>query len=716
MTFLNPLLLLGLVAAAIPLIIHLFNFRRPREVNFSSLVFLKELQKSTMRRVQVKQWLLLLLRTLAIACLVLAFARPTLTGGLAGTLGGRGATSTAIVLDNSPSMTLRDAQGEYLAQAKRLAANLAETMEGGDEAFVLPVAASPEARAAALPSASAALDAIGEVEVQPGAASLEKALERAARRLDEAAGPNRQVYLFTDVQASTLLDSADVQLAGAARARLVPVGQRTHANVAVTDVRVISRIVEVGQPAEIEATLTNFSQEELTDYVASVYLEGERVAQAAVDLAPGAAERVRFTATPDVRGWLAGEVLIEDDAFDADNRRYFTLHVPERRRLLVVRGQGQQTRYLDLALSSSLTQGRVPFDVETVQESALAAAGLGAYDAVVLVGPRDLSSGEVGALTRYVREGGGLLLFPNQEARAEDYNALLGGLGGGTFSGFSGSLGGGQPVAAFDRVDREHPLFEGVFETSGQGEAAPVESPDVYYAMNYTPASGTEQTLIELSNGFPFLQELRDGRGAAFVVAAAPDLRWSDLPQRGLFIPLLYRAIYYLSAGESAAGEQLVVGRPGELRLAGAEGEGGPLRLVAPDGEAFLPEQRSLFGATLLQVGPDVREPGIYDVRAGEGADVQADLLRRVAFNLDPRESDLRTSEPDEAARALAEATGLGVDVFEAAQGGGDAFAEGLVAEERGVELWNVFLLLALLFLMAETVVAKQWRPEAVAA
>ena len=715
MTFLNPLLLFGLAAAAIPLIIHLFNFRRPREVNFSSLVFLQELQKSTMRRVQVKQWLLLLLRTLAIACLVLAFARPTLTGGLGGTLARRSETSTAIVIDNSLSMTLRDAQGEYLRQAKALATDLAETMEPGDEAFVLTTAMLPTARSEALPSRSAVLDAIGGIEAMPGAAPLETALEQAAARLKEASNVNRQIYLLSDVQRSTLLDTIAVPPQGAGVARLLPVGGRTYGNVAVTDVGVVSRIVEVGEPVQIEATLTNYGQEPLTDYVASVYLDDKRVAQAATDLAPGAAQRVTFTATPEERGWLAGDVRIEDDAFSADNLRYFTLHVPERRRLLIVQGEqgeGQRTDFLNLALSSELTQGRIPFDAETIQENALAAASLGTYDAVVLVGPRDLSSGEVGALTRYVREGGGLLLFPSQEARAEDYNALLGSLGGGIFSGFSGTLGSGEPIATFERLDLEHPLFEGVFETSGRrGAETQVESPDVYYAMNYTPASGTEQTLIGLSSGFPFLEEVRDGRGVAFLMAVAPDLRWSDLPQRGLFIPLLYRAVYYLSASESVAGEQLGVGEPGELRLTGVEEDAEPLRLVAPDGEAFVPEQRSLFGAVLLQIQPDVRAPGIYDVRAGD------DLVRRVAFNLPRRESDLRTSAPEAAAEALTEATGLRVEVFDATQEDGEIdLAEALVAEQTGVELWNVFLMLALGFMVAEMLVARQWRPEAVAA
>src|SRR5690606_41260075 len=103
MEFLNPLALAALAAAAIPLIIHLFNFRRPRKVDFSSLEFVRELQKSTMQRVRIKQWLLLLLRMLAIACLVIAFARPTLTGDVAGSVGGRPLSAGAVVIDNSLS-------------------------------------------------------------------------------------------------------------------------------------------------------------------------------------------------------------------------------------------------------------------------------------------------------------------------------------------------------------------------------------------------------------------------------------------------------------------------------------------------------------------------------------------------------------------------------------------------------------------------------------
>ena len=440
MTFLNPLALFALAAAAIPLIIHLFNFRRPRRVDFSSLAFLNELKQSTMQRVRIKQWLLLVLRTLALACLVLAFARPTLESGAAASLGGQPATSFALVVDNSLSMSLRDAQGGYLDQAKAVATGLVEQSEPGDEVFVVPTADASRAAPVAYTNRGPALDAVQELTTRPVTTTGGAAVARAAAALDGAVHANREIYVLADVQQSTWLDSAQTAVPDpAARVVFLPVGDRVHGNVAIVGVEVLSRIVEVGQPVRVEATLANYSTEYFDSYVASLYLEGERVAQATADLAPGVLAPVVFTVTPQTRGWLSGEVVIEEDAFDVDNRRFFTLHVPEEREVLVVQGQGQRAEYVELALSPELTRGRLVFETDTIGEDALAATALGGYDAVVLVGPRDLSSGEVATLARYVEGGGGLLLFPSEGARAADYNALLQALGGGRFSGFSGT-------------------------------------------------------------------------------------------------------------------------------------------------------------------------------------------------------------------------------------------------------------------------------------
>lgn len=698
-------MLFGLAAAALPLLVHLFNLRQPRTVDFSSLAFLKALEKSTMQRVRIKQWLLLALRMLAIAALVLAFARPTLTGNLAGTVG-QAQTAWGLVVDNSLSMTLRDGQGAYLEQAKNLATGVTETMGADDEIFLMTTSRAVANAPTAYDSRDAARDALDAIEAQPGGASVARSVARAAETLQDTEPLNKEIYVFTDAQQTTLADSLAAQGPDGVGVTLIPVGNREHANVAVTDAQVMSRIAEVGQPVRMKATLAHYGSEPLNGYVASVFLDGERVAQATATLQPDQETTVEFTATPQQRGWLAGTVEIEDDAFAHDNTRHFTLHVPRERELLVVRGGEQRTDYLELALSPELVQGRVAFRTETINETELAATSLGAYDAVALVGPTSLSSGEVSALARYVDAGGGLLFFPSNQARANDYNALFTQLGGGEFSGFSGSLGGPRSIASFDRVDLEHPLFEGIFGPTQDGESAEVESPDVYFAMNYSPRGGASQTLIELSNGFPFLHEIRHGSGVVLVTAVAPDPQWSDLPVRGLFIPLLYRSMFYLSAGESVAGEQLTVGTPGELRITRAP-EAGPLRLMGPDGTERTPEQRSLFGATLLQTESELRTPGIYDVRAGE------ELVRRVAFNLPPEESDPRTYGPEEAAQALSEVLGANVRVLEASQAGdAPSIAEALQQQRMGTEIWNVFLLLALGFLVTEMLVASQWTPE----
>jgi hypothetical protein len=485
--------------------------------------------------------------------------------------------------------------------------------------------------------------------------------------------------------------------------RLLPVGTRTPSNVGVRDVTVPGRVAEAGQPVTIEATLVNYGEEPLPNYVASVYLEEERVAQATTTLEPGVETTVSFTVTPQERGWLRGAVETEGDGFPADDRHHFTLNVPEERRVLVVRGEGQDTRYVDLALSAEMIEERIAFRTTAIEEGALAAAELGQYDAVLLVGPRSLSGGTVEALTRYVERGGGVFLFPSAQAPPTEYNALLDALGAGTIEGADGALSGEQPIASFAQVDLEHPLFEGVFDRAGEGEDAEVEQPDIYRALRMRPSG---QTLIELSTETPFLYEARHGRGALLVSAVAPSLEWSDLPTRGLFVPLLYRSVYYLSAGASTTGAQLRAGRPDEVRITGVSPDAS-LRLVGPDDTEIAPDQRTLFGATLLQIGTNLRTPGVYDVTTG------GRLVQRLAVNVTPAESDLRTAPPDSAAAHLQSVLRTPVEVVRGADE--EAVAETIRTREAGTEIWNVFLLLALIFLVSEMLVARLWTPETAA-
>lgn len=705
MTFLNPLALFALAAAAIPLIVHLFNFRRPRRVDFSSLAFLREVERSSMQRVRVRQWLLLLLRTLAIASLVLAFARPTITSGVATLLSDGRNAAIAIVVDNSPSMLVVERTGERFRRGRDAALRLIEQAEPDDEIYILSTSARGGI-ATPLRKEQAA-EAVAGLDIDPAAVPLSRAVRDAARALQSSSIPAHEIVLFSDFQASMLTDTSDAEVESPASVSLVPLGERIPGNVALTRVAVASRVLDVGQPARLEASVQTSGTAAEPDLVVSAYLDDERVAQAVVEFSDSGSGTAELLVTPRSRGWLSGRVGIEGDGFVADNERYFTLYVPERRRLLLVEGPAASSRNLRLALDPEVSEGRIVFEQETIQSSQLSSRSLGEFDAVVFAGVPTFSSGEIDMIERFVGEGGGVLLWPAEGTDVEGYNNLLRSLGGGRIDARTGAPADGSAVADVAEIDAEHSLFEGVFE--GEGEAT-IERSAVYAAHRYHAAGSSEQTLIRLSNGWPFLQELRFGSGVALFASAALEPSWTELAVRGLFVPLMYRSLFYLSAAEAEMGDGVLLSQSAVLRLP-ERGESS-LRLIAPDGSEIAPEQRRVFGTHRVVInGWEMGNAGIAEVVGRESGEVQ----QRVAINLDPRESDLAVTPAEEAAEQIEQNTGLPTRTVDLGDDL-DEFQRAATVARRGAELWNVLLLLALAFLIAEMLVARRWRPESVPA
>ena len=139
MVFLNPAVLFGLLAASIPVLIHLFNLRKLKRIEFSTLAFLKELQKNKIRKIKLKQWLLLALRVLIILFLITAFARPTLEGVAIGGTTSAAKTTAVFILDDTYSMSVVDGKGSYFNQAKGTIQELLRQLQEGDEAALVLV-------------------------------------------------------------------------------------------------------------------------------------------------------------------------------------------------------------------------------------------------------------------------------------------------------------------------------------------------------------------------------------------------------------------------------------------------------------------------------------------------------------------------------------------------------------------------------------------------
>ena len=685
MTFLNPLLLAGLAAVAIPIAVHLFHFRRPQRLDLPTLRFLRSVEATAVRRMRLRQWLLLALRALAVVCLALAFARPTRTADARSPFADRGARSLAVVVDNSRSMDLRNADGALLDQARRLAGAAISATGPGDERTVIPTAG--DMRPVPYTAPGPALDAVAALRTAPRAAALTATIARAGSVLDAAVHPRREIAVVSDLQASTFSDSSRADLPLDVTLALLPLEARAEPNTAVTAVRIASVIVEPGAPVQLEATVTRFGGSPGT-VAATLMLGGTPVAEASVEVVPGRPATVAFTATPRARGWTGGSVRIAAPRGESaawDDERFFALHVPPPPRVLVVRGDGARADRLLLALGVAAEGGSLA--VTEIAEGALGTADLSRVDVVTLVGPTRISPQAAQSLARFSARGGGVLAFPGDALEA--LNPALAVLGGGRITGSIG-VAGGPSIGGLSATDLRHPLFAGIFDSATPS----VESPDVRRAARYVPGHGDEHTLMQLAAGPPLLHEIRKGAGRTLLFGVAADPAWSDLTERSLFVPLVVRAVAYLATG-SSVGEAAAPDGERSVRVETASGEA--LRLVGPDGGAVAAEQRAVPGGRVLSL-ESVQAPGLYRVMQGER------VLRTVAVNEDARESDPARLAPDEAARRLEHATGRPVRLVDARE------AADATGRSAGIPLWRWFLAAALVALVAETAVASRWR------
>jgi len=483
------------------------------------------------------------------------------------------------------------------------------------------------------------------------------------------------------------------------------VGPRGIDNVAVDSVSVVSQILEVEKPAVVTARVVNYGNVPLRNYVVSVYLDGRRVAQRNLDIAPWSAANAEFTVIPKRTGLLSGFVAIEEDAIDYDNKRWFSLQVPERIAVLFVSPTPNDVRYLALALTARSTEEKnVLFSVRHLPPQAFATVNLGQVDVLVMCNVPGISQNDAARIKTFVEQGGGLIVFPGDALDQMNYNTtLLPLLSIPLFEGRT-EIGGEHAGLIFQRIDIDHPIFHGVFESTGKQTQQQIESPHITKTMK-RQAGKHGRTIISLSDQTPFLVEYRIGDGIGLMFSSGPSPSWSDIHLKGLFAPLIYRSTLYAAARS----EQQFSARVGDAptpvlkrRAHSATGNRQFTLLTPSQTEEILQHnvQSTAAGTSITFSLPYLPEPGIYEIRSGQEA------LAHVSVNVAPSESDLRRAGADDRNQLL---SSLGVDPSRIVDVSPDDDPGEIVLQSRyGVELWKFFLAAALAIALAEMAVARE--------
>lgn len=659
LTFANPAVLYALWAAALPTLIHLLNRRRSVTVSFSNVALLQSLQQDRMRRVRLKQWLLLVTRTLLIAFLVLAFARPTVREGGLGH--GRGETNAVFLLDRSLSTQARVGGRTVLAASRDRAAEALTLFDAGDVVSLVTFDDRAEPTDPAPPER--ARIALAGVEATYRRTDPVPAVDAARRILRGSEAVNRELYLFSDFARAGWEDLRDAYDGfEGTTVFLVRSAEPATANVGVRTIRTDGLSLAAGETLRLVAEIQNFGSRRVNELPVQVFADDQRIGQKVIAVGPGERARVSFRYTPEQGGARAFRVEIPDDALPGDNVRTTIVHVPDRIRVGLV-GEPDAKYYVGEALRSAGKTGLLVEDAD---------ASTDGYDVVVLCGVRRPGRGEVAAIRRQVEAGAGALVTLGEGIDVRVYNEqVFPALAPATITGVAGRRGDQGRFTTFDPAAADHPVTRDLI-----GKAIP--SPRFYVNYDVTAGPGT-RTLVSYASGSPAVLERALGAGRVMVLTSHPDLEWTDLPLTGFFAPFAHRAARYLSTGAFGS-DDVPVGRrairpvkDGATREAVVRPPRGPLQTV----------WTQQIGDRTSRVIEDVSIPGVWEVFANER------LIDRFAAQVSPDEGDPTPIDPGALTRLFpgAEVVPVGPD---------QALPEVVARYRHGAELWRAFLVAAL--------------------
>jgi hypothetical protein len=578
--FLYPAFLFGLLAASLPILIHLLNRRRLKRVQFPAVRFILLSQKRISRSYRLRHWLLLALRTLAVVFLALLLANPIFQSG-AGLFAGSGPVSLVVLLDNSLSMTW-SGDGNGFKQAKEAARLLISGLNEGDRAALVPTNISGKEAFRLKDQKEILLKELESIEIADGTANLTAALGKAYELLNLPAG-QKEIRFITDMG---LTGWDQFSLAGLKQVdpsiplKLIHVGRKEQAlNASIKEIRLGGHGVGVNLPIHIEATVANFGDSEIKDMLVQLSIDGENKEQKLAAVPPKGATSVDFRTTIARPGAHLGRITLKKEGLAGNAVANFTLEAQDKLKVLVVDGDPQtslvqsDTFFLVRALNPAGERDSSLFLPTAIVTDGLHTANLDSYQVVILCNVATLPDGFVAKLQQYLRQGGGLLIFAGDKLQLDHYNQQLAQiLPGPLRDKKSGAEASGEKI---DKFDLAHPALQSLVD--------PILQESLKSARVWSYARSGGKTLISLANGDPLLLEQKIGAGKAMLMTSSADRDWNDLPVKTVYLPLVQSLAQYLAGGKLGSLDAgIAVGAARELSLPPSF-VGKNLRVTKPD-------------------------------------------------------------------------------------------------------------------------------------
>ncbi len=678
MSFVYPNFLWALLLLIIPIIIHLFNFRKYKTVFFSKVSFLNEIVEDSKSGNRLKELLILLSRLLAIAALVIAFAQPFIP------IEGQENTEniSSIYIDNSFSMQAQGKDGDLLNEAKNKAIELVKSFDENEKINLLT--SELLAKDQRFYSKSEIIERIKEIDFSPINSTLNTVLNLQTDLLSQNANKtNKRLFIFSDFQSSTN------QLTDFSKAEVPTFYYQPKAelkgNIYIDSVWFESPVQRLNTPIEIFFRVVNLSEEPVSDLNVTLALNEQEKGWKKINIQPNAFvdESISFTNTS--AGLKKGRLHIETNQLFFDDDFFFTYSINEKVNILLVNG-GQVNKNIEQLYALSDFYNANAVNINQVKQEDFRDKQL-----IILQNVNEIPSGVKNLLQEALKNGSSIALMPGANANKQNWNSFLSQLNLPTLvTQFN-------PQSDLNYFNSEDPIYYGVFEKDPKN----YKYAKVFKTYNLNiSASQNFVSLFNYNSNDPFLYYAKKDNGRVFFQSAPLLDDWTNFQNHALF------GVTYLRMAETATLDKkmfFTIGSSAPYALHQEMDEKHQIHLLNQqkqvDAIPMLVNSANSRQLIFDQIQSQINSSGFYQLTN------DFDFTDEVAFNYAREESKTATLTPEQIQTNFEDVKWTQVKALSM-----NASGQLEMNVIKPKEYWRILLILALVFLAIETLLIRFWK------
>ena len=574
MTFLSPSSLFLLFALAIPIAIHLLNRFNVKYIEFSTIRFLKSLENNAIRNIKFKKLILLLLRLGIIASLVLMLARPVTKGFMPGWISAELESKLLLVIDNSSSMSSKVNSETLLDIAKEAAKDLSQIFSENTSINIVQTCPPKTLYSGKITDSSIPLiiDQINQTVKYDNIWTLVDSLTKTL----QATEPIKECIILSDFQNNNFPDN---RLSDNWKFYFLNAGKINN-NLSINNLEVVSRIKVSDQLLKLKTNIKNTGTKKITNSPINLYFEENRVGQVISEFDKGLNKEFFFQAYPDKKGVLTGKIKLPNDDYLMDNIWYLTVPILDKINCLIIGSSDEEIEMFKLIVDA-IDPNRQLIDFDSRKLPVVNRLFVDDIDILIIHNPEAFTESAFDELDIYLQEGGGLIWFSGGMEINPSYKKY--------FSNFNFPNALNLTVSEsglfnVNLTDREDNLLSDISVRKLKNEL-----PECYRYIKHS-YKNKHNVHLELNNGDPLLLDFNRGIGKIFYFTSLMNLSWSDIPLRGIMVPLMYKLLI-LGGTDEINTASITVGDVKWISLGRNEvrnrwevkSPSGEMRLVVPD-------------------------------------------------------------------------------------------------------------------------------------